>query len=82
MAWLIRIDDAANRELAKMDRSVSKRITSFLRKRVSLLDNPRGIGEPLKSSQGELWRYRTGDYRIICEIRDKEICILVLRYPG
>lgn len=79
MAWLIRIDDAARKELEQLDRPISRRITSFLRQRVSMLDNPRSIGEPLKSSQGELWRYRVGDYRIVCEIHDSEICILVVR---
>lgn len=79
MAWLIKIDDAAKKELAKLDKSLAKRITSFLHTRVAVLDNPRSIGEPIKSSQGELWRYRAGDYRIVCEIHDREICILVVR---
>lgn len=79
MAWMIRIDDAARKDLEKMDKPIARRITAFLRQRVSMVDNPRSIGEPLKSSQGELWRYRVGDYRIVCEIQDSETCILVVR---
>ena len=79
MGWLIKIDDATQKDLAKMDKPLAKRIIAFLRQRVSVLDNPRSIGEPLKSSHGELWRYRVGDYRVVCQIRDSETRILVLR---
>lgn len=54
MAWTISVDDAAEKDLAKIDKRMAKRITTFMRQRVALLDNPRSIGEPLKSSHGEL----------------------------
>ncbi|MDQ3185085.1 MAG: type II toxin-antitoxin system RelE/ParE family toxin [Pseudomonadota bacterium] len=79
MAWLIRIDDAAQKDLEKIDKPIAKGITTFLRDRISVLENPRTIGEPLKSSRGELWRYRVGDYRLICEINDSAVCILVVK---
>lgn len=79
MAWLIKFDDAAQKDLTKIDKPLAKRITAFLRERISVMDNPRSIGEPLKSSKGDLWRYRLGDYRIICEINDNTVCILVVK---
>lgn len=80
MAWTIKIDDRAKKNLAKLDKPVAKRITTFLRERVATLDDPRSIGEALKGSKlGDFWKYRVGDYRIISRIEDDELCILVVR---
>lgn len=80
MAWTIKIDDRAKKNLAKLDKPVAKRITTFLRERVATLDDPRSIGEALRGSKlGEFWKYRVGDYRIISRIEDGELCILVVR---
>ena len=77
MAWTIRFDRSAERELSKLDRDVVERILRFINDRLRVLDNPRSIGEALKGS--DLWRYRVGDYRIITRIDDKTIQILVVR---
>lgn len=80
MAWLIEIDDAAKRDLVKLDRQIARRITAFLRERVAVLDDPRSIGEALKGSRlGEFWKYRVGDYRIIGSIEDSALRILVVK---
>ena len=80
MAWQIKLDDAAKKDLAKLDKQLARRITAFLRERVSVLDDPRSIGEALKGSKlGEFWKYRVGDYRIISSIEDGALCILVVR---
>lgn len=80
MAWLIKLDDAAKRDLAALDKQVARRITSFLRERVAVLDDPRSIGEALKGSRlGEFWKYRVGNYRIISSIEDGALLILVVR---
>lgn len=80
MAWLIEIDDAAKRDLIKLDRKIARRITAFLRERVAVLDDPRSIGEALKGSRlGEFWKYRVGDYRIIGSIEDSALRILVVK---
>ncbi|HIJ85917.1 MAG: addiction module toxin, RelE/StbE family [Magnetococcales bacterium] len=80
MAWRIRFDDAAKKNLAKLDKQIAKRITEFLRRRVAPLDNPRSIGEALKGSRlGGFWKYRVGDYRIICNIEDDVLRILVVK---
>jgi len=66
--------------MEKLDKPVAGRIVGFLTKRVALLDDPRSLGEALKGSTlGNYWKYRVGDYRIICDIQDKQLLILALR---
>lgn len=80
MAWRIEFDPAAVDELARLDRPVQKRILKVLRERIAPLDDPRSLGEALRGNQlGRFWKYRIGDYRLICDIRDDVILILVLR---
>ena len=80
MAWRIELDDAAKKDLAKLDKPVAKRITTFIRERLAVLDDPRSIGDALKGSRlGELWKYRVGDYRIIADIEDGALKILVVK---
>lgn len=79
MAWRIEISKTAEKQLEKLDREVARRITTFLR-RVSVLDDPRATGAALKGSEpGEFWKYRVGDWRLICEIHDRRITIEVVR---
>ena len=80
MAWRVEFEDAALKELAKLDKPVARRILAFLRERVSPLDDPRSVGEALKGSKlGDFWKYRVGDYRVIVHIEDGALRILVLK---
>lgn len=80
MAWEIEFDEGAKKDLSKLDKPVASRLTNFLLKRVASLDDPREIGEALKGSRlGNFWKYRVGDYRIICDIQDSRLLVLVLR---
>ncbi len=80
MAWTIEFEDSAKKELAKLDKTVALRILKFLSRRIAGLDDPRSVGEALRgSSLGEFWKYRVGDYRIICKIVDARITIIVIR---
>jgi mRNA interferase RelE/StbE len=80
LAWLIKLDDAAKKDLAKLDKPIAKRITAFLRERVAVLDDPRSIGEALKGSKlGDFWKYRVGAYRIIGSIEDDQVRIIVVK---
>jgi len=80
LAWQIKFDEAAKKDLAKLDKQIARRITAFLHDRVASLDNPRSIGEALTGSKlGEFWKYRVGSYRIICDIQDGAVCVLVLK---
>ncbi|OTP66104.1 type II toxin-antitoxin system RelE family toxin [Caballeronia sordidicola] len=80
MVWRIEVLQTAENQLAKLDRVVARRIVAFLRDRVSVMDDPRAIGEALKGSElGEFWKYRVGDWRLICQIENAHITITVLR---
>ncbi len=80
MAYRVELSDGAVRELGKLDKSQSKRILKFLHERVAKLDDPRSIGKALQGSRlGEFWRYRVGDFRLICRIEDDRLLLLVLR---
>jgi len=69
VSWKVELTEQALKQLKKIGHSEAKRITHYLRKRVQPLDNPRHLGEGLKGGLSDLWRYRVGDYRLICEIR-------------
>lgn len=78
MAWQIDLTETASRQLAKIDKQTAKRITRFLRERIAPLDDPRSTGKALTGPLGGFWRYRVGDYRIICDIQDGALCVLVV----
>lgn len=79
MAWRIDLTATAAKQLAKLDKSEAKRITSFLRQRLAVLDDPRTTGKAQTGPHlGAYWRYRVGDYRIICDIQDGALCVLVI----
>ena len=80
MAWRVEFEDAALKELAKLDKPVARRILAFLHERVAMLEDPRSVGEALKGSKlGEFWKCRVGDYRIVAHIEDGALRILVLK---
>jgi mRNA interferase RelE/StbE len=80
MAWKVELDPAAERELDKLDPQIARRILKFLHSRIAPLDDPRSVGEALKGSKlGDLWKYRVGDYRLIADIQDGRIRILIVR---
>jgi mRNA interferase RelE/StbE len=79
LAWTVSIDPRALREVEKLDRTLQRRVMAFLQQRIQLQDNPRSLGKPLKGEKQGLWRYRVGDYRIVCQLDDKASSILVLR---
>jgi mRNA interferase RelE/StbE len=80
MAWKVEFASPALRELDRLDRQVGRRIVAFLHDRVVARGDPRGVGQALKgSSLGELWKYRVGDYRVIAELDDHVMRVLVVR---
>ncbi len=80
MAWRVEFDPAAERELGKLDQQSARRILAFLHGRVAVLEDPRSIGEALKGAKlGSFWKYRVGDYRVIANIEDQAVRILVVR---
>lgn len=80
MAWRIEFAPSARKALKDLDPTVAHRILKFLSERIAPAEDPRAIGEALKGSKlGEFWKYRVGDYRIICAIEDAELLVLVVR---
>ena len=68
MGWKIKLDQHAVKQLKKLDRTAQKRIVGFLSDRLLTAKTPRDFGKPLMGKLTGLWRYRVGDYRLICEI--------------
>ena len=80
MAYRVELAESADRELGKLDAQSRKRILKFLQQRVAKLENPRSIGAALRGSDlGEFWKYRVGDFRLVCNIEDDRLLVLVLR---
>lgn len=68
----------AIKQLSKIDKSQQKIIYSYLKKNLENTTTPRILGRPLKGHLKDFWRYRVGDYRIIAEINDDQIKIIII----
>lgn len=80
MAYSVEFDPAALKDLKKLDRPIQQRLVGFLRTRVATLTDPRSMGEALAGATlGNYWKYRVGDWRLICDIQDTRIVVRVLR---
>ena len=77
MAWRIEVDRDVQRSMRKLDRQIAKRIVAKLRE-ISQLEDPRSMGKGLTENKSGLWRYRVGDYRIVVDIEDDVLVILVV----
>jgi mRNA interferase RelE/StbE len=78
LAWTVEINVTAEKQLRKLDRPIQKRLLDWLDERISGCKDPRHFGEPLRGDLTGLWRYRVGDFRIICEIQDQQLIVLAL----
>jgi mRNA interferase RelE/StbE len=79
LAWTIEYAETAKKQLRKLDKVLARRIVDFMDERIARSDNPRELGKALKGSLGDLWRYRVGDYRVLCDIQDGVLTVLVLQ---
>ncbi|MCP9911785.1 type II toxin-antitoxin system RelE/ParE family toxin [Cyanobium sp. BA20m-p-22] len=79
MAWRIEFTPAAAKELRKLDRQISRRIGAFLKDLVASCGDPRQRGNGLTANWAGLWRYRVGDHRVICQLEDDRLLVLVVR---
>ena len=73
--WTVEFDDRARRELRKLDQKIQDDILGYLRQRSASADNPRQFGKPLRLNLAGLWRYRVGDYRIICRFEEDRLVV-------
>lgn len=79
MAWIIRYAESASKQLKKLDKQTALRVLDYMDDRVAALDDPRALGKNLKGPKiGEYWRYRVGDIRVICNIVDGQMMVLVI----
>ena len=80
MAWEIIVEDKALKVLKKLDKPIATKIIDFMENKIATSINPRTLGAALRGSElGDFWKYRVGDYRIIAQILDKEVKILVVK---
>ena len=79
MAWTIEYADTAKQQLRKLDRQVARRVLDFMDERVAGLEDPRSTGKALTGPLGAFWRYRVGDCRVICDIQDGALRVLVVQ---
>lgn len=78
MSWVYRFDERALKDLKKLGHDAQREIIAYLDERVSGDADPRRFGKGLKADLAGLWRYRVGDFRILCQIRDRELMVLVV----
>jgi mRNA interferase RelE/StbE len=77
--WTVEFDDRARRELRKLDLKVQRDILRYLRDRIQGSADPRQFGKPLRKNLAGLWRYRIGDYRLICRLEEDRFVVLVVK---
>lgn len=79
MAWKIEFEQEAEKELARIDRQQAKRILKYLFERIATPEDPRRFGKALRFNLFGFWKYRIGNYRVVCDIQDETVTVLVLR---
>ena len=79
MAWSIDYTETAKRQLRKLDKQSARRIVDYMDERIASRKKPRSAGKALTGPLGDLWRYRVGDFRVICDIQDDTLRVLVVR---
>ena len=79
MAWAIEYAETAKKQLRKLDKPVARRIVDFMDERIASGNDPRRLGKALKGPLGDLWCYRVGDFRILCDLQDDVLIVLVLQ---
>jgi mRNA interferase RelE/StbE len=79
LGWKVEWDERAFKELEALDRQAQKNILKYLKKKIQSEDNPRRFGSPLHDDLAGLWKYRIGDFRLICTIEEDKMVVLVLK---
>jgi mRNA interferase RelE/StbE len=79
LAWKIEYTKTALQQLRKLDKAVAKRILDYMDERIGQTENPRLFGKALTGPLGDYWRYRIGDYRVVCDIQDLRVVVQVVR---
>lgn len=78
MNWKVEFDEKAKDDFLKLDKQAQNRIAKFIEERLLRRQNPRELGASLKGDLSGFWKYRVGDYRLVCQIEDSTITVLVV----
>lgn len=78
MSFHVEFSKAALKDLKKMDRHTASMLLGWIRKNLEGCSDPRQHGKGLTANRSGQWRYRVGDYRLLAEIQDEKIIILIL----
>ena len=78
MSYSVETTARFDREFKKLDKYTQRMIKSWIEKNLVNCSNPRRLGKGLTANRIGQWRYRIGDYRLICEIEDNRLVILAL----
>ena len=79
MVWIIKYTESSSNQLKKLDKQTALRVLDYMDERVAVLADPRSLGKNLKGPKvGEYWRYKVGDIRVICNIVDGQMAVLVI----
>ncbi len=78
MSWHIETTARFDREFKKLDRYTQRMLKAWIEKHLVGCDDPRVYGKGLTANRSGQWRYRIGDYRMICLIEDEKLIILAL----
>lgn len=76
--WRVEFDVDAARDFRKLGHPARSAILKFLRSRIATEDSPRRFGKPLVGDLKGLWRYRVGDHRVVVNIEDHRLLVLVV----
>lgn len=79
MGYSIKFSKEAQKTLKKMDKFQSKLIMNWIKNNLLNTNDPRQHGKGLSANKAGFWRYRVGDYRIIADIEDEELIILIVK---
>ncbi len=77
MSYKVSLSDKAEDDFARLDKSVQKQIFKYLKK-LEEREDPRSLGEQLQANLSSFWKYRVGDYRLVAEIQEGKLIVLVL----
>ena len=78
MRFKVFFEKNADKQLKKLDVTHQRIIVNWISKNIENTNNPRAFGKSLKGELKNYWRYRVGDYRIIAEINDEEVKIIII----
>ena len=77
--YSVEVSEQFKKEFKKLDKYTQKMIRGWIEKNLVEMEDPRVRGKAMTANMAGKWRYRIGDYRLICNINDDTLVILALR---